>query len=82
MAAGGMGDVLTGLIAGLMAQGYSPQSSAHPAECIGGRFAAGSPGSLCGDFRHHLGSKKSHGPFFSGQGIGRGAVKPDSQMGG
>jgi len=29
MAAGGMGDALTGIIAGLLAQGYSPESSTH-----------------------------------------------------
>jgi len=29
MASGGMGDVLTGMIAGLLTQGYSPESSAH-----------------------------------------------------
>lgn len=39
MAAGGMGDVLTGLIAGLLAQGYSPQSSAHLAVWLHGAAA-------------------------------------------
>ena len=29
MASGGMGDVLTGMIAGFLTQGYSPESSAH-----------------------------------------------------
>jgi NAD(P)H-hydrate epimerase len=29
MASGGMGDVLTGLIAGFMTQGYSPESATH-----------------------------------------------------
>ena len=29
MASGGMGDALTGIIAGLLAQGYSPESSTH-----------------------------------------------------
>jgi NAD(P)H-hydrate epimerase len=29
MASGGMGDVLTGVIAGLIAQGYTPESAAH-----------------------------------------------------
>jgi hydroxyethylthiazole kinase-like uncharacterized protein yjeF len=29
MASGGMGDVLTGIIAGLVAQGFSPESAAH-----------------------------------------------------
>ena len=29
MASGGMGDVLTGIIAGLVAQGYSPESATH-----------------------------------------------------
>jgi len=39
MAAGGMGDVLTGLVAGLLAQGYSPGSSAHLAVWLHGAAA-------------------------------------------
>ena len=39
MAAGGMGDVLTGLIAGLLAQGYSPPASAHLAVWLHGAAA-------------------------------------------
>lgn len=34
MASGGMGDVLTGVIAGLMAQGYEPQQAAEMGVCL------------------------------------------------
>ncbi len=39
MASGGMGDVLTGLIAGFITQGYSPESSAHISVYIHGAAA-------------------------------------------
>jgi NAD(P)H-hydrate epimerase len=54
MASGGMGDVLTGLIAGLMAQGHAPVDAAELAVCLhaaaGDRAAAsGQRGLLAGD---------------------------------
>ena len=39
MASGGMGDVLTGIIAGLMAQGLSPEASAHTGVYLHGAAA-------------------------------------------
>ena len=39
MAAGGMGDVLTGVIAGLIAQGFSPESAAHAGVYLHGAAA-------------------------------------------
>jgi len=54
MASGGMGDVLTGVIAGLLAQGLSPQDAARLGVCLhaaaGDRAAAaGERGLLAGD---------------------------------
>jgi ADP-dependent NAD(P)H-hydrate dehydratase / NAD(P)H-hydrate epimerase len=39
MASGGMGDVLTGIIAGLVAQGYSPESATHAGVYLHGAAA-------------------------------------------
>ena len=39
MASGGMGDVLTGVLAGFIAQGYSPQAAAHTAVYLHGAAA-------------------------------------------
>jgi NAD(P)H-hydrate epimerase len=39
MASGGMGDVLTGMIAGLVAQGYSPRKASHAAVYLHGDTA-------------------------------------------
>ncbi len=39
MASGGMGDVLTGIIAGLITQGYSPESAAHAGVYLHGAAA-------------------------------------------
>jgi len=39
MASGGMGDVLTGIIAGLVAQGFSPESAAHTGVYLHGAAA-------------------------------------------
>jgi NAD(P)H-hydrate epimerase len=39
MASGGMGDVLTGVIAGLVTQGYSPESAAHVGVYVHGAAA-------------------------------------------
>lgn len=39
MASGGMGDVLTGMIAGLVAQGYSPRKAAHAGVYLHGKAA-------------------------------------------
>ncbi|MBW2606545.1 MAG: NAD(P)H-hydrate dehydratase [Deltaproteobacteria bacterium] len=39
MASGGMGDVLTGIIAGLVAQGFSPESAAHAGVYLHGAAA-------------------------------------------
>ena len=39
MASGGMGDVLTGIVAGLIAQGYSPRTSTHVATYLHGAAA-------------------------------------------
>jgi NAD(P)H-hydrate epimerase len=39
MASGGMGDVLTGVIAGLIAQGFSPESAAHAGVYLHGAAA-------------------------------------------
>ena len=39
MAAGGMGDVLTGVIAGLITQGYSPESATHAGVYLHGAAA-------------------------------------------
>lgn len=39
MAAGGMGDVLTGIIAGLIAQGYAPKTATHIAAYLHGAAA-------------------------------------------
>jgi NAD(P)H-hydrate epimerase len=39
MAAGGMGDVLTGVIAGLLAQGLTPEAACHAGVCLHGMAA-------------------------------------------
>ena len=39
MASGGMGDVLTGIIAGFITQGYSPESAAHAGVYLHGATA-------------------------------------------
>jgi NAD(P)H-hydrate epimerase len=39
MASGGMGDVLTGVIAGLMVQDFSPESAAHAGVYLHGAAA-------------------------------------------
>ena len=39
MASGGMGDVLTGMVAGFISQGYPPQTAAHLAVFLHGRAA-------------------------------------------
>jgi NAD(P)H-hydrate epimerase len=39
MASGGMGDVLTGIIAGFITQGYSPESAAHTGVYLHGAAA-------------------------------------------
>jgi len=39
MASGGMGDVLTGMIAGLVTQGYSPETAAHAGVFLHGTAA-------------------------------------------
>jgi len=49
MAAGGMGDVLTGIIAGFIAQGLEPEAAAHAGVYLHGKAAD----ALC----------KSQGPF-------------------
>jgi len=50
MASGGMGDVLSGVIGGLLAQGYSPADA-----CILGVFAHGLAGDLAADKRGEAG---------------------------
>lgn len=47
MASGGMGDVLTGLIAGLLAQGLAPEDAAEAGVCLHG--AAGDRAALLGE---------------------------------
>ena len=39
MASGGMGDVLTGMIAGLIAQGFTPEAAAHAGVYLHGAAA-------------------------------------------
>ena len=39
MASGGMGDVLTGVLAGFITQGFSPQAAAHAAVYLHGAAA-------------------------------------------
>jgi NAD(P)H-hydrate epimerase len=39
MASGGMGDVLTGVLAGLITQGFSPKEAAHAAVYLHGAAA-------------------------------------------
>ena len=39
MAAGGMGDVLTGIIAGLVTQGFAPESATHAGVYLHGAAA-------------------------------------------
>jgi NAD(P)H-hydrate epimerase len=58
MAAGGMGDVLTGIIAGLIVQGFSPESATHTGVYIHGSSAdtlahtIGPYGYLAGEVMH------------------------------
>ena len=59
MGTGGMGDVLTGVIAGLAAQGAAPGAAARFGACVhavaGDRAAgAGERGLLAGDLMSHL----------------------------
>jgi NAD(P)H-hydrate epimerase len=54
MATGGMGDVLTGIVAGLLAQGYDPGAAAETGVCLHGAAAdraarGGERGLLAGD---------------------------------
>ncbi|MEE9117046.1 MAG: ADP/ATP-dependent (S)-NAD(P)H-hydrate dehydratase, partial [Calditrichia bacterium] len=49
MASGGMGDVLTGVIAGIVAQGYSSESASHIGVYLHG-MAADALGKDCGPF--------------------------------
>jgi len=49
MASGGMGDVLTGIIAGIVAQGYSPESASHIGVYLHG-MAADALKKDCGPF--------------------------------
>jgi NAD(P)H-hydrate epimerase len=54
MATGGMGDVLTGIVAGLRAQGYDPAAAAETGVCLHGAAAdraarSGERGLLAGD---------------------------------
>ncbi len=61
MATGGTGDVLTGIITGILAQGYSPEQSAILGvylHGLAGDIAAGKysqEGLIAGDLIHHLG---------------------------
>ena len=59
MASGGMGDVLTGVIAGLLAQGMAPRLAAVSGASVHGHAAdraalAGERGLLAGDLLPHL----------------------------
>jgi NAD(P)H-hydrate epimerase len=59
MAAGGMGDVLSGIAGGLLAQGFAPERAAALAVCLHGRAAdlaaqAGERGLLATDLLPHL----------------------------
>ena len=60
MASGGMGDVLTGIIAGLIVQGFSPESAAHTGVYLHGAAAdtlartTGPYGYLAGDVMHAI----------------------------
>lgn len=60
MASGGMGDVLTGLIAGLITQGYSPEAATHAAVYLHGMAAdaladaRGPIGFLAGDIVNRI----------------------------
>jgi len=54
MASGGMGDALTGIVAGLLAQGLGPRAAAEAGACVHGRSAdlaaaGGERGLLAGD---------------------------------
>lgn len=59
MASGGMGDVLTGVIAGLLAQGMAPRVAAAAGACVHAHAAdraalTGERGLLAGDLMSHL----------------------------
>jgi NAD(P)H-hydrate epimerase len=60
MASGGMGDVLTGVIAGLLAQGMALRDAAETAVCLhaaagdAAAVAGGERGLLAGDLAAHL----------------------------
>lgn len=59
MASGGMGDVLSGVVAGLIAQGLDPADAARAAVALHGAAADraatdGERGMLAGDLMHHL----------------------------
>jgi hydroxyethylthiazole kinase-like uncharacterized protein yjeF len=60
MASGGMGDVLTGVIGGLLAQGYSPKAATHMGVYLHGAAAdylaeqVGPVGFLAGDVMHAI----------------------------
>ena len=59
MASGGMGDVLTGIIAGLLAQGFAPEDAATAGVCLHAAAAdraaqAGERGLLAGDLMPEL----------------------------
>ena len=59
MASGGMGDVLSGIVAGLIAQGLDPADAARAAVALHGAAADraatdGERGMLAGDLMHHL----------------------------
>jgi NAD(P)H-hydrate epimerase len=59
MASGGTGDVLTGVIAALIAQGLSPEDAAGAGVCLhaaagDAAAAAGERGLLAGDIIEHI----------------------------
>jgi NAD(P)H-hydrate epimerase len=60
MASGGMGDALTGVIAGLLAQGLDPRDAAECGTCLhaaagdAAAAAGGERGLLAGDLMSHL----------------------------
>jgi hydroxyethylthiazole kinase-like uncharacterized protein yjeF len=66
MASGGMGDVLTGLIAGLITQGYSPEMATHAGVYLHGRAAdtlasaRGPIGFLAGDIINRIPEEIQH----------------------